>query len=89
MLIVVWCIQEEKTPLHHAAEDGHMGTLRLFLKDYHANTAVTATVSQSFHPVVIIIITGTYTCIYVSGFDKRDHFLLCIKCHYGQKHATK
>ena len=21
-------------------------------------------------------------CIYVSGFEKRDHFALCIKCHY-------
>ena len=46
-----WCwllccvLQEEKTPVHHAAEDGHMETLRLFLKDYHAGTTVTATVS--------------------------------------------
>ena len=38
-------VQEEKTPLHHAAEDGHLDTVRLFLKDYHADTTVTATVS--------------------------------------------
>ena len=40
-------LQEEKTPLHHAAEDGHMETLRLFLRDYHADVVVSSTVSKA------------------------------------------
>ena len=27
--------------------------------------------------------------IYVSGFEKRDHFALCIKCHYKRKHTNE
>ena len=27
--------------------------------------------------------------INVSGFEKRDQFALCIKCHYGRKHANE
>ena len=46
-MLCCWYIQGEKTPVHDAAEDGHLDTLRLFLKDYHANTMVTAVVSQS------------------------------------------
>ena len=48
ILVTVSCVlQEEKTPLHHAAEDGHMETLRLFLRDYHADVAVSSTVSKA------------------------------------------
>ena len=53
-----YLIQEEKTPLHHAAEGGHLDTVRMFLKDYHADITVTSTVSEIFfqsslHHVVI------------------------------------
>ena len=27
--------------------------------------------------------------LYVSGFEKRDHFALCIKRHYRQKQANE
>ena len=40
-------VQEEKTPLHHAAEDGHLDAVRLFLKDYHDDKMVTSTVRES------------------------------------------
>ena len=44
----VFCVQEEKTPVHLAAENGHMGPLQLFLRDYHADAKVTSMVSVSF-----------------------------------------
>ena len=50
-LLCCWCIQGEKTPVHHAAEEGHLDTLQLFLKDYRANMLVTSIVSQSISPV--------------------------------------
>ena len=54
LIIHIWYIfagycvvcQEEKTPLHHAAEDGLVDAVRLFLRDYHANITVTSTVSE-------------------------------------------
>ena len=30
-----------------------------------------------------------YIYIYVSGFAKRDHLGLYIKCHHGRKHANR
>ena len=46
-MLLVAVIQDEKTPLHHAAEDGYVDTVRLFLRDYHADTTITSTVSET------------------------------------------
>ena len=46
--LLCFCVQEEKTPIHLAAEDGHMGSLRLFLRDYHADATLSSIVSESF-----------------------------------------
>ena len=40
-------MQEEKTPVHYAAERGHVNVLKILIQKYHANKLVKAGVSTN------------------------------------------
>ena len=51
-LVLTSCLQLEfvlqmhETPVHMAAQFGHVGVLRVLIKDYHANVMVQAMVNK-------------------------------------------
>ena len=51
----------------------------------HAHTHVRVQTWQIMYMRATILL---YSYLYVSGFEKRYHFTLCIKCHNGRKHTS-